>query len=291
MAQLRIKREPKQVQGFVEDLNGVPLDMILIPSGSFIMGSPSSEESSFDRERPQHRVTVPLFFMGRYPITQAQWKAVAAMPEVGKELKSNPSEFKGDKRPVERVSWYDAIEFCARLSVHTQRNYRLPSEAEWEYACRAGTITPFHFGDTISTDLANYNGTDEKYGAYGKGEKGEYRGETTEVDQFDAANPFGLSDMHGNVFEWCLDPWHDSYNDAPKDGRVWDEEHQQEDYYEHIVKNIEELLTDKRRRVLRGGSWISNPGLCRSAYRDNNYPRYVIYNYGLRVVCCPPRTS
>ncbi|EAZ90091.1 formylglycine-generating enzyme family protein [Crocosphaera chwakensis] len=287
MAQLRIKREPKQVQGFVEDLNGVPLDMILIPSGSFMMGSPSSEESSFDRERPQHRVTVPLFFMGRYPITQAQWKAVAAMPEVGKELKSNPSEFKGDKRPVERVNWYDAIEFCARLSVQTKRNYRLPSEAEWEYACRAGTTTPFHFGDTISTNLANYNGTDEKYGAYGKGEKGEYRRETTEVDQFDAANPFGLSDMHGNVFEWCLDPWHDNYNDAPTDGRVWDEE----DYYDDIVKNIKQILTDERNRVRRGGSWFPDPYRCRSAYRDGFNPRFDFYDFGLRVVCCPPRTS
>ncbi|MGK7953851.1 MAG: formylglycine-generating enzyme family protein [Crocosphaera sp.] len=291
MAQLRIKREPKQVQGFVEDLNGVPLDMILIPSGSFMMGSPSSEERSSNDERPQHRVTVPLFFMGRYPITQAQWEKVAAMPEVGKELKSNPSEFKGNKRPVERVNWYDAIEFCARLSVHTKRNYRLPSEAEWEYACRAGTTTPFHFGDTISTNLANYNGTDEQYGAYGKGEKGENRGETTEVDKFDAANPFGLSDMHGNVFEWCLDPWHDNYNDAPKDGRVWDEENRQEDYYAHIVKNIEELLTDGRRRVRRGGSWIFNPNPCRSAFRNDSNPRYDFNDLSLRVVCCPPRSS
>ncbi len=290
MAQLRIKREPTQVQGFVEDLNGVSLDMILIPSGSFMMGSPSSEERGNKSERPQRRVTVPLFFMGRYPITQAQWKAVAAMPQVGKELTSAPSRFKGDKRPVERVNWYDAIEFCARLSVHTKRNYRLPSEAEWEYACRAGTTAPFHFGETISTDLANYNGSDEKYGAYGKGEKGEYRQETTEVDKFNAANQFGLSDLHGNVWEWCLDPWHDNYDGAPTDGRVWDEENQQEDYYEQIVKNIEEFLTDKRSRVLRGGSWINIPNQCRSAYRYYNRPRSDYSNYGLRVVCCPPRT-
>ena len=282
MAQLRIKRKPKQVQGFVEDLNGVPLDMILIPSGSFLMGSPSDEDGNDQDESPQHRVTVPMFFMGRYPITQAQWEAVAAMPQIEKELHSNPSYYKGDKRPVENVSWHDAMEFCARLSIHTKRNYRLPTEAEWEYACRAGTITPFHFGETISTDLANYNGSDDEYGAYG-------RGETTDVNFFDVANDFGLSEMHGNVWEWCLDPWHDDYNGAPSDGRVWDEDNQQEDYYDHIVKNIKQILTDGRIHVSRGGSYLNNPRNCRSAYRDNDYARD---NYiGFRVVCVLPRSS
>ncbi|MEA5537031.1 formylglycine-generating enzyme family protein [Crocosphaera sp. XPORK-15E] len=291
MAQLKIKRESKQVQGYVEDLNGVSLDMILIPSGSFMMGSPETEEDSRDSERPQHQVTVPMFFMGRYPITQAQWKAVAAMPQIEKKLESDPSYFKGDKRPVEQVSWYDAIEFCARLSFHTKRNYRLPSEAEWEYACRAGTTTPFHFGETISTKLANYNGSSEQYGAYGRGEKGEYRKETTEVDFFDVANLFGLSEMHGNVWEWCLDPWHSNYhgNRAPTDGSVWDEKNQQEDYYQDIVKNIKQLFTDERNHVARGGSYDYGPRNCRSANRGGSSARHS--SGGLRVVCGLPRSS
>ncbi|PSB01643.1 formylglycine-generating enzyme family protein [Merismopedia glauca] len=194
-ASLKIVRQPKQVSGFVEDINGVPLDMILIPPGTFTMGAAKTEEGSSDSERPQHEVRVSTFFMGRYPVTQAQWQAVAVMPQEKLPLKLNPSEFKGENRPVERVSWYDAIEFCARLSRHTGRNYRLPSEAEWEYAARGGTTTPFHFGETISTDLANYDGTHEKYGAYGKGTRGEYRGETTDVGYFKVANAFGLSDI------------------------------------------------------------------------------------------------
>ncbi|MGK7942752.1 MAG: formylglycine-generating enzyme family protein [Crocosphaera sp.] len=287
VAKFNIVTHEQQVQYFVEDLNGVPLDMILIPSGTFIMGSPESEKDSLDRERPQHQVTVPIFFMGRYPITQAQWKAVAAMPQIERELDSELSRFKGDKRPVDNVSWHDAIEWCARLSVHTKRNYRLPSEAEWEYACRARTTTPFHFGETISTDLANYNGSVDDYGAYGRGEKGVYRRETTDVDFFGVANDFGLSDMHGNVWEWCLDPWHSDYNGAPNDGSVCDKENQQEDYYDDIVKNIKELLTDKRRRVSRGGSFFSLPLVCRSACRSVTYARDYV---GFRVVCVPPRT-
>jgi formylglycine-generating enzyme required for sulfatase activity len=287
-AKFDIVTHQQQVQYFVEDLNGVPLDMILIPSGSFLMGSPESEKESLDRERPQHQVTVPMFFMGRYPITQAQWKAVAAMPQVGKNLEDDPSSYKGDKRPVTNISWHDAIEWCARLSVHTKRNYRLPSEAEWEYACRAGTTTPFHFGETISTDLANYDGSDDKYGAYGRGKKGVYRGETTDVDSFGVANDFGLSEMHGNVREWCLDPWHGDYNGAPSDGMVWDEKNQQEDYYQDIVKNIKQLLTDTGSHVLRGGSYSSDPRNCRSAYRNYNNARD--RSHGFRVVCVPPRT-
>ncbi len=288
-AKFNIVTHEQQVQYFVEDLNGVPLDMILIPSGSFIMGSPELEKDSLDRERPQHRVTVPIFFMGRYPITQAQWKAVAAMPQVEKKLEDDPSYDKGDKRPVENISWQDAIEFCARLSVYTKRNYRLPSEAEWEYACRAGTTDPFHFGETISTDLANYRGSDDDYGAYGRGEKGVYRGETTDVDSFGVANDFGLSEMHGNVWEWCLDPWHGNYNGSPNDGSVWDDENQQEDYYDNIVKNIKQLLTDKRSHVLRGGSYDYLPRTCRSAFRSGDYAP-VSYG-GFRVVCVPPRSS
>ena len=323
---IKIVRKPKKVKGFTEIINGVPLDMILIPPGSFMMGAPEKEELSNNRERPIHQVKVSQFFMGRYPITQAQWQAVARLPQEGKELELNPSRFKGDKRPVESISWYDAIEFCARLSRHTGKNYRLPSEAEWEYACRAnplkspldsrldppksplergtsdsptfqsktppsppfqrgGIDSPFHFGDTISTDLANYNGTDEKYGAYGKGKKGIYRQETTDVDHFDAANEFGLSDMHGNVWEWCADPWHPNYEGAPSDGSVWDEEARNNNRYQNILENLDLLREDSSPRVLRGGSWYSSLDTCRSAYRSDNYARGNFYNYGFRVAC------
>jgi formylglycine-generating enzyme required for sulfatase activity len=285
---LKIVRQPKQVQGFVENLNGIPLDMILIPPGTFTMGAPKTEEYSSDSERPQRDVTLSLFFMGRYPVTQAQWRAIATLDPIQQELNPEPSHFKGDNRPVEQVSWYDTLEFCARLSRHTGKNYRLPSEAEWEYACRAGTTTPFHFGETISTDLANYDGKDEKYGAYGRGLRGEYRRETTDVDSFKVANAFGLSDLHGNVWEWCLDPWHSNYEGAPNDGRVWDGG--KEKLYEDILTNLNTLLQDQRNHVIRGGSWDSYPRLCRSASRLNFSPDFDYFNYGFRVLCVPPRS-
>ncbi|MGR3279524.1 formylglycine-generating enzyme family protein, partial [Acaryochloris marina NIES-2412] len=115
-------------------------------------GRPDSDSS----EEPQHPVNVSGFYMSRYPVTQVQWRQVTDMEPVKRELKPNPSRFKGDRNPVEQVSWYDAVEFCDRISQHTGRHYRLPTEAEWEYACRAGTTTPFHFGEMITTELANY---------------------------------------------------------------------------------------------------------------------------------------
>ncbi|EAZ90088.1 formylglycine-generating enzyme family protein [Crocosphaera chwakensis] len=282
-----------------------PITMIYIPEGEFIMGSHSEEKNRDDSESPQHRVKIPPFFMAQTPITQAQWRAIASLPQVERELKPDPSSFKGDNNPVDSINWYDAIEWCARLSVHTGREYRLPSEAEWEYACRGferppvdvpetdteensineKVYPPFHFGDTITDKLANY---DASY-TYGDEQKGQYREKTIPVRSF-KPNAFGLYDMHGNVFEWCLDPWYDSYKNAPTDGRVWDEENQQEDYYDHIVKNITQMLTDERSRVLRGGSWIGIPYLCRSAFRNYDAPRDGSYGFGLRVVCCPPRT-
>jgi len=181
-------------QSFTEDLgNGVKLDMVYIPGGSFLMGSPTTEKDSRDPERPQHRVTIKSFLMGKDPVTQAQWKAVGNLPKVNRDLKPDPSRFKGENRPVERVPWYDAVEFCDRLSRHTGKTYRLPSEAEWEYACRAGTTTPFYFGETITPDLANYDGN---Y-TYGSGAKGKYRQETTPVGSF-PPNKFGLYDLHGS---------------------------------------------------------------------------------------------
>ncbi|MGK7922892.1 MAG: SUMF1/EgtB/PvdO family nonheme iron enzyme, partial [Trichodesmium sp.] len=210
------------------------IEMVAVPGGTFTMGSPESEKDSRDRERPQHDVTVPPFFMGKYPITQGQWRAIASRTDLKEkeDLDPDPSRFKESyedidrwQRPVERVNWHEAVEFCKRLSKLTGKNYRLPSEAEWEYACRAGTTTPFHFGETITTDLANYRGTDYEEmkwsGSYGEGPKGEYREQTTPVGYFDVVNSFGLSDMHGNVWEWCADEWHDNYENAPSDGKPW----------------------------------------------------------------------
>ncbi|MEY3255869.1 MAG: hypothetical protein RLZZ29_1000, partial [Cyanobacteriota bacterium] len=142
-----IQRETKLAQYYTENLgNNVTLEMVLIPKGIFMMGSPEDEVLSFKSQSPQHQVTVPTFFIGKYPVTQAQWRAVVFMPQINQQLQLDPSRFKGENLPVESVSWYDAVEFCLRLSQHTGKSYRLPSEAEWEYACRAGTTTPFHFG-------------------------------------------------------------------------------------------------------------------------------------------------
>ena len=206
-----------QADYFVEELGeGITLEMVTIAGGTFMMGSPNYELERQDDEGPQYSVTVPPFCMGKFAVTQAQWQAVAALAKVKMELNPDPSGFKDAKRPVEKVSWYEAVEFCDRLSQKTGKQYRLPSEAEWECACRAGTKTPFHFGETISTDLANYCGQDRKVGdttypgSYGKGVKGAYREQTTDVGSF-SPNAFGLYDMHGNVWEWCLDHWHQNY--------------------------------------------------------------------------------
>ncbi len=181
------------------------------------MGSPAHEAESSNDESPQHEVTVPPFFMGKYPITQAQWRVVATLPQINHELDPDPSRFKEDDRPVEKISWYESVEFCDRLSKHTKQHYRLPSEAEWEYACRAGTTTPFHFGETITPELANYKGN---Y-TYASAPEGEYREETTQVGSFNLANRFGLYDMHGNVWEWCADHWQGGYEGSPTDGSAW----------------------------------------------------------------------
>jgi formylglycine-generating enzyme required for sulfatase activity len=276
--QLTLKRQAARNQCYDEALGeGVlPLRMMQIPAGTFLMGSPKDELERQESEGPQNEVTLSRFFMGKYPITQAQWRVMAALPQVERELKADPSHFKGDLHPVESVSWYDAVEFCDRLTILTNRQYRLPTEAEWEYACRAGTTTPFHFGKTITTELANYRGTDnEEYkwsGSYGDGPKGEHREETTPVNQFEGANAFGLCDMHGNVWEWCQDHWHSSYKGAPTDGSAWIEGGSSE------------------RRILRGGSWFFNPRSCRSAYRNYVEPGFDYYFIGFRVVCSAPRT-
>ncbi|MEL7071702.1 MAG: SUMF1/EgtB/PvdO family nonheme iron enzyme [Cyanobacteria bacterium J06581_3] len=253
----------------------IPLRMMRIPSGTFLMGSPDNEFARRASEGPQHGVSISQFFMSKYPVTQTQWQAVAAMSKVNHDLKSNPSHFKGALLPVESISWYEAVEFCDRLTLHTNRQYRLPTEAEWEYACRADTTTPFYFGETITTDLANYRGTDDKRygwsGSYGDGPKGEYRKQTTPVSQFDSPNAYGLCDMHGNIREWCQDHWHRNYKGAPSDGSAW------------LIDN------EGVRRVLRGGSWANYPMNCRSAYRHSNSPVIRYLNFGFRVSCVASR--
>jgi formylglycine-generating enzyme required for sulfatase activity len=261
-----IKREKKQAQSFIEDLgNGVTLEMVAIPGGKFLMGSPENEEGRDSDEGPQHEVTVPPFFMGKFQVTQKQWKVVASFPKVDRYLDPNPSGFKGDDRPVEKISWYDADEFCKRLSKKTGREYRLPSEAEWEYACRAGTTTPFYFGQTITPDLVNYDGN---Y-TYADAPKGRYRETTTPVGQF-PPNAFGLYDMHGNVYEWCADTSHENYKGAPTNGSAW-------------IENGNE-----NKAVLRGGSSRAFTYKCRSAGRKHpirGWREVIFYDFGFRVAC------
>ncbi len=276
-----IQREKRQAWHYIEPLGEtLSLEMVAIPEGSFLMGSPEDEPERFSSESPQHSVQVPEFLMGKYPVTQAQWRFVARLPQVNRSLDPDPSNYKGDDHPVERVSWLDAVEFCERLnrfvegrrSWLTGKSYRLPSEAEWEYACRAGTTTPFHFGDAISPELANYN-WDESYNKIKVAKKKDFRG-TTPLDQFGVANGFGLCDLHGNVWEWCEDHWHSDYEGAPGNGSAWIDPEAEED----------------TSRVLRGGSWINDPRSCRSASRDAFAAGRRYISFGFRVVCSPPRT-
>jgi len=227
---------------FPEDLgNGVVLEMVYIPGGTFMMGSPETERDRKDKESPQHQVTLPAFYAGKYPLTQAQYQAV---------MGNHQSEFRGEKLPVENVSWNQAVEFCRKLSEKTGKIYRLLSEAEWEYACRAGTITPFYFGETITTDLVNYNG----YQPYGAAPEGLVRRQTIDVGSF-GPNAFGLYDMHGQVSEWCSDKVHINYDGAPIDGSSWE-------------------TGTSSGGVLRGGSWRSGAVNCRAAFRSFFPRRY-----------------
>jgi formylglycine-generating enzyme required for sulfatase activity len=234
-------------------ITAIQMEFVLIPNGKFLMGSNDAEVNAayvdekryrlgaqrewFTREQPQHEVTIGApFYMGKYPVTQGEWMAV---------MDNNPSHFKGnDRLPVENVSWNDCRAFIAKLNARKDGYvYRLPSEAEWEYACRAGTKSPFWFGEALTTEQANYNGNYP----YGDGPKGEYRERTMPVGSC-ISTAWGLHDMHGNVWEWCQDCWHEDYNGAPKDGRAWEE-------------------GANNRRILRGGSWLSYAVNCRSSYR------------------------
>ncbi len=268
------KRIQKSAQCWREDLNDhLVLELVAIPGGAYVRGAPPTEEGWQSNQAPQQQVAIAPFWMSRTPITQAQWHVVAAFPSLNRKLSPNPSCFAGNNRPVEQVSWHDAVEFCARLSAFTNRTYRLPSEAEWEYACRAGTQTPFHFGETITTDLANYSGVNWEYdgklcnkGFYGKGPLGSDRRATTDVGSFGVANAFGLYDMHGLVKEWCADYWHPSYANAPTNNSPW-------------LADGDETL-----RVLRGGSWNGGPRTCRSAFRSRSSADSNLYDIGFRVV-------
>ncbi len=268
-----ISRRQGQAEVMKENLgNGVSLEMVKIPAGRFLMGSPETEAEREDNEGPQHYVDVPEFFMGKYPVTQAQWEAVMGKHNFWQVImrtrnENNPSYFKGANRPVEKISWNDATEFCQKLSRITGKKYSLPSESKWEYACRAGTTTPFYFGETITSELVNFNGN---Y-TYADALKGKYRKETTNVGSF-PPNAFGLYDMHGNVWEWCADDWHDNYSGAPTDGSAW-------------------LDGNKNLSLLRGGSWYFDPNLSRSAYRFDSDRRDIHkYFIGFRVVCGGGRT-
>jgi formylglycine-generating enzyme required for sulfatase activity len=235
-----LKKSPGIASRYIQNLGGgVKLQMVNIPAGTFLMGAPELEEGSSDYQRPQHRVHVPAFYIGKCPVTQAQYEAV---------MGARPSYFQGGDRPVETVSWHDAIEFCQKLSQLTDRHYRLPSEAEWEYACRAGTTTAFYYGETLDNAVANY------------------RSEETNVVGIYPANAYGLYDMHGNILEWCADRYHGNYIDAPTDGSVW--AHQGNSAY-----------------VLRGGSWYSKPSYCRSSARMYYQPDYRCAYFGFRVAC------
>ena len=267
----------------------VALEMVPIPAGEFLMGSPDDEPGRWDDEGPQHRVRLAPFSLARMPITQAQWRQVARwQPAAGdppweRELDPDPSFFKGglpvdnrrpedDRRPVVSVSWFDAQEFCRRLSQRTTgRTYTLPSESQWEYACRAGTTTPYAFGSTLSQRQANVASLG-----------------TTEVGSF-PANAWGLHDMHGNVWEWCLDHWHHGYEGAPADGSAWLSTKDQQD--QSTTKPLKGIIDDSEPRLLRGGSCNYNPGYCRSAYRYRIQPGNVSNYVGFRVVFLPQGPS
>jgi formylglycine-generating enzyme required for sulfatase activity len=256
-------------QQFVEDLgNGVGLAMVVVPGGRFMMGSPDGEAERDADEGPQHGVTVPDFFMGKFEVTQAQWFAVMGSGDWDSSgFDSLNDKFKGDRLPIVGVSWYEARKFCQKLNQgKTGGSYRLPTEAEWEYACRAGTSTPFSFGDTITPDLVNYDGN---Y-SYGNADTGTDRRVTTPVGSF-FPNSFGLYDMHGNVYEWCEDHWHSRYHDKPddlkRDGSL---------AWSSSDKNSE--------RLLRGGFWFGFARHCRSAFRNGYSPGYRYSYVGFRVV-------
>lgn len=257
----RVKRETRHTAKFFSESlsRNSNLEMVAIKSDEFTMGTSRGESQVKSTEFPHHRVKISPFFISKNPITQSQWAAVAALPKMKRALDPDPSYFQGGERPVESVSWLEAVEFCDRLSQHTGRQYQLPSEAQWEYACRAGTQTPFHTGETITSQLADYVGT---Y-TYKSETAGEYRKSTMPVGRF-APNAFGLNDMHGNVWEWCADGWSRGYNRAPRDGRA-------------VVAQRSQM------RAIRGGGWLDAPASLRSASRSGYREMDLNRTIGFRV--------
>jgi len=228
---------------------GIAMRFAWCPPGTFLMGSPPGERDR-ENDETQHQVTLSKgYWLGIHPVTQSQWQAI---------MGDNPSRFKGGTLPVEMVSWENCQEFASKLGARTGKRFRLPTEAEWEYACRAGTTTPFHFGAALSTDQANYDGNF----THGKGRKGVYRQQTTPVGNF-PANAWGLHDMHGNVWEWCSD-WYGEYPST--------------------AINDPQGSSRGTLRVLRGGSWYGLPRNCRSAYRLKNDPTRRFDICGCRVL-------
>jgi uncharacterized protein (TIGR02996 family) len=229
---------------------GVDMTFAWIAPGTFLMGSPPEEPERFEEEMLHDVAVTQGFYLGIHAVTQAQWQAV---------MGNNPSHFKGKNRPVEQVSWDDCQAFCTKLSERDGKCYGLPSEAEWEYACRAGTTTPFHFGETISTDQANYNGNYP----YNKGVNGVNRRRTTLVSSF-PPNAWGLFDMHGNVWDWCQDVYR---------------------RYEELntINTLDTENIDESARVLRGGSWGNFARHCRAATRGRNAPGDRYGSNGFRV--------
>jgi formylglycine-generating enzyme required for sulfatase activity/CheY-like chemotaxis protein len=282
---LQLLRWQARTQVFYEELgDGARLTMVRIPAGSFQMGSAEQELERQSNEGPVHEVTLAEFLIGQTPITQAQWRAVASWePQKGerwgRELNPNPAKFQGeearllagekntDERPVERVSWLDATEFCSRLSQRTKRTYTLPSEVQWEYACRAGTASPYAFGSAITAELANL-----RLGAGLVDDPLSADGQQTTSVRLHPANAWGLHAMHGNVGEWCRDHWHDSYHGAPNDDTPW----------------IDAQAPSTADRVVRGGAWSDPPSDARSACRYRLPPQTPeSASVGLRVVCLP----
>lgn len=251
-----IERTKMSANQYIEDLgDGIKLEMVEIPIGTFSMGSAESADvynDIYNNEWPQHQVNISSFYIGKYEVTQAQYQMI---------MGNNPSKFKGSNLPVENVTWNDAVEFCKKLSTKTDKTYRLPSEAEWEYSCRAGTTTAFSFGENINTNIANYREKD----LYGQPIKEKNREKTTIVGSLGIANAFGLYDMQGNVWEWCQDIYQNNYDGAPTNGIAWEQ-------------------TTNDRRVLRGGSWAYSIDYCRCTNRVRNKQTHHDDYDGFRVV-------
>ncbi len=229
---------------FVPDIGGdAVIQMVAIPAGKFLMGAPQTEAGRGNDEPQPQEEQVAAFYISRREITQKEWRLVATtLPQVAIPLPADPSTFKGDARPVENVSWLETEEFAARITKRTGRSFALPSRVQWEYSCRAGTASPFYFGETITPDVANYNAEV----GYGKGPADGKPTETTDVGKFSSANQFGLDDMHGNVWEWCEDEYAPDESQRSSSGTTG---------------------TGLTRRALRGGSFTSLAVDCRSASR------------------------